>query len=63
MSYVDDNLMPNEKILLKSKITFAIFISPVMVFCIALLILTYSINQESNTKHHNRRYENRKGNF
>lgn len=45
MGYIEDNLMPNEKILLISKLSYAVFIPPIMVFFIALLILIFSLNQ------------------
>jgi uncharacterized membrane protein YdbT with pleckstrin-like domain len=48
MSYVEDNLMPNEKILLRSKITPFIFLSPLVIFLMALFFVFYSISQTNN---------------
>lgn len=49
MSYVEDNLMPNEKILLRSKVTPFLFLSPFFVFLIAVFLFSYSISQ-ANTQ-------------
>jgi uncharacterized membrane protein YdbT with pleckstrin-like domain len=47
MGYVEDNLLPNEKIFLKPKISSAIFVIPFFVFLIALFLLGYSLNLAS----------------
>jgi len=44
MGYVEDNLLPNEKIFLKPKMSPAIFVIPFFVFLISLFLFGYSIN-------------------
>ncbi len=47
MSYIEDNLLPNEKIHLTAKISPAIFLSPVFVFVISILVFGFSLSQAS----------------
>lgn len=47
MSYIQDNLLPDEKILIKSKITPAVFLSPFLVFIFSLFLLGISLNLAS----------------
>ena len=48
MSYVKDNLLPNEKILLTSKISNAVFLFPIMIFLFSLFFLGFSRYMGSN---------------
>ncbi len=43
MSYVEDNLMPNEKILFSAKVSPAIFISPFIILIIGIVIFIKAI--------------------
>lgn len=47
MSYIEENLLSDEKILLRAKITPAIFISPFLVFILSLVLFSICINQGS----------------
>jgi uncharacterized membrane protein YdbT with pleckstrin-like domain len=50
MSYVQDNLMPNEKVLYTAKISLAIFISPIIIFVmsIAFFIAAFTVRGQQN---------------
>jgi uncharacterized membrane protein YdbT with pleckstrin-like domain len=45
MSYIEDNLLPDEKIHLKVKMSPAIFFIPIIIFAISLFVLGYAISQ------------------
>ena len=51
MSYVQDNLMPNEKVLFKARISRAIFLPSIVIFlgCIAFFILAFSTASQQNS--------------
>jgi uncharacterized membrane protein YdbT with pleckstrin-like domain len=44
MSYVEENLLPNEKIFLTAKMSPAVFLSPILFFIISLIVLGLSLN-------------------
>lgn len=50
MSYVEDNLMPNERVLLNAKVSHTIFITPIFCLIVGLIILGYAIqwNKDAN---------------
>src|ERR1044072_6834049 len=50
MSYIQDNLMPNEKILFSAHVHPAVFIQPAVVFAgsIALVIYTFSLARQKD---------------
>lgn len=44
MGYIEENLLPNEKIHLKAKISPAIFFVPILIFVISLFVLGFAIS-------------------
>ena len=49
MSYIKDNLMPNETILYSARVHAAVFLRPVITFLVTLVIFIYALNMPGMT--------------
>jgi len=49
MSYIEDNLMPNERVLFTARIHPAVFLAPVLTFIIAILVFANSVGNARAT--------------
>ncbi len=49
MSYIEDNLMPNEKILYTARVHPAVFLAPLLIFIISVIVFFYGVNSSQAT--------------
>ena len=49
MSYIEDNLMPNEKILYTARVHPAVFLAPLLMFIISISVFFYGVNSSQAT--------------
>lgn len=49
MSYIEDNLMPNEKILFSARVHPAVFLAPVFTFIVAILVFANAVGDAQAT--------------